>query len=198
MTRKLAAGGLFAMAVLVLAFPSAAAAQGEPPNATGPCRASATLSNGVVVNPYESSGVYEMPLSGSASYSGAVTADVTTPRAISGEVRIITPPGIPDITLTDEWVWDDPEADGISSDGDVSWNLPKSLPRGVEMLVDGFHSEPGVLCEGSVIVKLEGGFLDSPVSYVAIGGTVVGAIGLLLAMFSSGASVTPNPIPGGQ
>ncbi len=178
MKRTLLGCTLFGAALLVT---HPASAQ----DATGPCTASATLSNGVVVDPYDpalTGTVYEIPVSGSADYEGSVAA-TATPRPVSGEVAIQGPPGFGDITITDQWTWSDDSATSTSKTGSTSWDLPSALPRGVEMTVSGVHREDGVVtCEGTVLVKLEGGMFDSPVGYVAVVGTVLSAAGLAGAM----------------
>ncbi len=166
-------------AALLVANPASAQ------DATGPCTASATLSNGVVVDPYDpalTGTVYEIPLSGTADYQGSVAA-TTTPRPVSGRVAIQGPPGFGDITITDQWTWADDSASATEKVGTGSWDLPSALPRGVEMTVTGAHREDGVVtCEGRVLVKLEGGVFDSPIGYVAVAGSVLSAAGLAGAM----------------
>ena len=169
-------------AVIFLAA-TPASAQTEPPNATGPCQAQATLSNGVEVDPYVSSGVYEIPLSGTAQYSGAVTGSVTPPRPISGQVYIDGPLGTK-ISVFDDWTWSTPDSDLVNKSGSVDWDLPSWLPRGTELTVSGVHNDVGLVCEGSVTFKLEGGFFDSPLGVVSVVGTVLSGIGLVGALFA--------------
>jgi hypothetical protein len=174
-----------AMAVGAVIFLAAtpAGAQTEPPNATGPCQAQATLSNGVVVDPYVSGGVYEIPLSGTAQYSGAVTGSVTPPRPISGEVYIDGPLGTK-ISVFDDWTWSEPDSDLLNKSGSVDWDLPSWLPRGTELTVSGVHNDVGFVCEGSVTFELEGGFFDSPLGAISLVGTVLTGAGLVGALFS--------------
>lgn len=179
--------GVVAASVVLVLGGSSARAQDDPPNATGPCAASAVLSNGVTVDPYASSGTYPIPIEGSADYQGAVEADVETPRPINGEVTIRTPPGLPDVTVTDQWEWSNDASDGLSDSGSVSWELPSVLPRGVPITVEGFHQDQGVRCEGSITVELEGGAFDSPLTFVSLGGTALAAIGLGFAGFAGAA-----------
>ena len=166
-------------AALALAQPASAQ------DATGPCMANAQLSNGVTVDPYDPSlegVVYEIPTSGTAEYQGSVQG-ASPPRPISGKVSVAGPPGFGDITIDDRWIWSDDDATGTSDAGQVSWDLPSVLPRGVELEVNGEHQENGVVtCEGTIKVKLEGGFFDSPMGFVAVGGTVFSLLGLLAAM----------------
>lgn len=174
-----------AMLGITLAVAQPASAQ----DATGPCTASAGLSNGVTVNPYDPSLegiVYDIPISGTADYEGSVSG-ASPPRPISGKVAVSGPPGFGSITIDDRWVWSDEDATGTSDSGQVSWDLPSSLPRGVELEVSGEHSERGVVtCQGTILIALEGGFFDSPMGYVAVGGTLFSLAGLLAAMVARG------------
>jgi hypothetical protein len=65
------------------------------------------------------------------------------------------------------------EADNNSDAGTVSWDIPSWVPGGFEMTVSGFHEDQGVLCEGTIVVKLEGDFGDGPFGYVALAATVI-------------------------
>lgn len=172
---------------LGLLLPTTASAQAtDPPNATGECTATATIDNGTVIDPYMSSGVYEVPISGSATYEGSVPT-VDTPRPISGKVEILTPPGIPNISIDDDWTWDKPDATGLGESGDVSWDLPSVLPRGVEITVEGSHSESGtVVCDGSVTIEFEGGPFDSPLTPVSLVGTALAGAGVFVAGLAKG------------
>jgi hypothetical protein len=162
-----------------------------PANATGRCTASADLSNGVTVDPYRSGGVYELPISGSATYEG--TTPYSGPeRAIEGFVKIKTPPGIPDISFDDRWVWDD-DATASFDRGTVTWDFPSAIPRNVEMTVVGQHVDAdGIRCNGTIKIKFEGGFFDTFVGWVAVGGTAVSATGVA---FSAVSKVTKAPGP---
>lgn len=179
------AGAAATIGVLVLAGGGVAHAQDQPPDLEGPCTAQATLSNGVVVDPARSSGVYVVPIEGSAQYSGSVNADVVVPRAISGKVTIVSPPGFPAITVSDSWVWNSPSSVSLSSTGSVSWKLPKWLPRGVPITVEGVHRDAGLTCRGSVTIELEGSAFDSPLTYAAIAGTAVTGLGVAAAGIAS-------------
>lgn len=180
--RRLGTVGGIAVVVLTVGPRPAAAQADDPPNATGDCSADATLSNGVTVDPYASSGVYEIPLSGSASYTGQVgDGSERSERSFSGQVVVLTPPGFPDIELTDAWTWSG-TGTGQSDSGTVTWDLPSVLPRGVPFTVEGFHQDEGTRCEGSVNVKVEGGLFDSPLAPISLGGTALALAGVGFAM----------------
>ena len=147
--------------------------------ATGPCRAFAQVENGPLINPYESSGPFAIPLEGRASYEGQVGdgQDVDPPRDFSGKVVVKTPPGLPDIELTEKWTWNGP-GPGKFDEGTVTWELPSAIPRGVPIRVEGEHKEEGIVCKGHVIIEVEGGFFDSPLGGAAVAGTAVTAAGV--------------------
>jgi len=181
MGRTTLTGLLAGCGIALLAAGTAAAQATDPPNATGACTASATVTGGETIDPYASSGVYEIPLSGTASYAGAVGDGQDRPeRDFNGKVVIKTPPGVPDIELTDEWTWNGPGT-GASKAGDVDWDLPSVMPRGVPFRVEGFHQDNPERCEGYVNVKIEGGLFDSPLAPAALGGTALAGLGVGLA-----------------
>jgi hypothetical protein len=174
----------------------AALAQSDPPNLTGPCEGSATLSNGVVIDPAVSSGLYIVPLEGEADYEGALTTTVPTPRAVSGSVKVKTPPGIPDFG----WSWNDTDATETSAEGTVDWSLPSWMPRDVTFTVKGVHQDTGATCEATVTVAVEGGVFDSPTTYVALAGTALAGAGVVAAGIGSvagGAPAAPTATTGG-
>jgi hypothetical protein len=147
------------------------------PNATGQCTASATIAGGFTIDPYASSGVYVVPITGSANYTGSVAVAEGT-RPASGKVEIKTPPGIPSITLDDQWTWG-PEVTGVGKAGTVSWELSDWLPRDVELTISGVHNENGaIFCEGSVKVSFDGSPWDSPITPLSLGGTALALGGL--------------------
>lgn len=146
-----------------------------PANLNGPCEVFATISgSGATVDPAASGGVYTVPIDGSASYNGSIAVPAEE-RPVNGSVWVVTPPGFPSITIRS---WDDPYATTVSDAGSVSWSLPGALPRGIELTVEGFHND-AASCDGSIVVKLEGGPLDSPVGVASVVLTFVTAGGLL-------------------
>ncbi|MEQ8716972.1 MAG: hypothetical protein RIE08_05115 [Acidimicrobiales bacterium] len=197
--RRIVVAAVVGLGALLLAA-GAAAAQGfpddYPANATGRCTASADLSNGVRVDPYESGGVYELPISGSATYEG--TTPYSGPeRRIEGFVKIKTPPGIPDISFDDRWVWDDDATDS-SDRGTVTWDFPSAIPRNVEMTVVGQHVDAdGIRCNGTIKIRFEGGFFDTFVGWVAVGGTAVSATGVAFSAVSKATGPQGKIKPGG-
>ena len=143
---------------------------------SGPCTVSASLSNGTVVDPSASGGVYTVPHKGSANYTGSI-AQPTTPRAHNGSVKVSTPPLVPSINLKDPW--GEPDAVTVSDSGTVTWDIPSWVPGGVEFTVSGSHNDGGLLCKGSIVVKLDGNITSGALGWVAIIGTVLTALGVL-------------------
>ena len=178
------AATVFAVMVSAAASLSVASAQGSasdgsvPSDFNGPCTLSATISEtGAAIDPVASGGVYTAPLTGSASYDGSINV-AAEERAINGSVWVQTPPGIPSFTLKS---WQDDDADSVSDSGTVTWNIPSFVPRGVIVTVAGFHNDVGAGCSGSIQVKLEGGFFDSPLGAVSLALTALFGAGTLFA-----------------
>lgn len=131
------------------------------------------------MNPKSSGGVYTVPHSGSASYNGSVTP-AQEERVTNGKVWVSTPPGIPSINLRDPWGEDD--AVTTTDTGTVTWDIPSWVPGGIKLTVAGFHSESGgVLCRGSIQVKLDGGITDSPLGIGSLIMTALSLVGLVWA-----------------
>lgn len=176
---------LFAVMASAVASLSVASAQGPSSDGTvapdfsgPPCTVSATIEGtGAVIDPAASGGVYTAPLEGSASYVGSI-AVAAEERPINGRVWVETPPGIPSFTLKS---WQDDDAEKVSDSGSVTWSIPSIVPRGVIVTVAGFHNDAGTGCNGSIQVKLEGDFFDSPLGAVSLALTVFFGVGALFA-----------------
>jgi len=168
------------MAVLVAVFATPMLIPGVA-HATlnGPCEAQATVSGDgggsyESIDPKAKTGVYTVPISGSANYSGSI--DVEPPedgRPISGSVQVALPAG-GSITIKS---WSDEDAEGTSDTGTVTWDLPDITPRGIEMNVSGSHSDL-VSCSGAITVKLDGGLTDSPTGVVSLVLTLLTGLGM--------------------
>ena len=175
---------LLALAALAAVSVSSVSAQGTAsdgtvaPDFNGPCTVSATIvETGVAIDPKASGGVYTAPLQGSASYEGSI-AVAAEERPINGQVSVATPPGIPSFTLKS---WQDDDADSVTDSGTVTWDIPSFVPRGVIVTVSGYHNDAGARCDGSIQVKIEGGFFDSPVGPASLVLTVLFGLGMLFA-----------------
>lgn len=173
-----------ALVALIGASLSVASAQGSASDGTvpvdfnGPCTVSATiLETGAVIDPRESGGVYSAPLQGSASYEGSI-AVAAEERPNNGQVTVATPPGVPAFTLKR---WSDDDGVTVSDSGTVTWDIPSFVPRGIIVTVSGYHIDVGARCDGSIQVKLEGGFFDSPVGPASLVLTVLFGLGMLFA-----------------
>lgn len=149
----------------------------------GPCQGKATISgaNGGTyesIDPKAKTGVYTVPIAGSADYTGSIA--VSPPpagRPISGSVQVALPMGS---TLTLK-TWSDDDATKTSDSGTISWDLPAATPRGIEMTVSGSHADLQS-CSGSVTVKLQGGLTDSATGVASLALTGIAGLGLLAAL----------------
>ena len=146
------------------------------PSFTGGCTASATYERGTF-DPAVSGGVYTIPKSGTAKYSGSVPVDGKD-RTTSGKVQIALPLGLPSITVKS---WSSDNTDDNSDSGSVTWDIPSLVPGNIEMNVSGYHQDEGVRCEGRIKVKLEGGGLTSALGLGSLGLTAVTFAGLVWA-----------------
>lgn len=77
-----------------------------PPDLTGGCTATGNIEGYGTVDPASSGGVYTVPKSGSASYTGSVPVQGED-RQISGEVGVELPLGLPRLTIK---TWSDEDA----------------------------------------------------------------------------------------
>jgi hypothetical protein len=178
-------GGLVTASLLV----SSAGAQGGsasdnsvPPSFTGGCTASADIAGYGTIDPAASGGVYTVPKSGSASYTGTVPVEGDD-RTTSGKVEVALPLGLPSISIKS---WGGDNTDGNSDSGTVTWDIPSLVPGNVEMTVSGFHQDEGVRCEGRIKIKLDGSGIGSALGLGAIGLTIVSLAGLAWAMIPRG------------
>lgn len=173
-----------AAAACTLAGAGAAFAQGGSasdgsvsPSFTGGCTAQGTIEGYGTVDPASSGGVYTVPKSGSASYTGSVPVEGDD-RPTSGKVEVALPLGLPPINIKS---WSNEESDETSDSGSVSWDIPDIVPGNVEMEVSGYHQDVGVRCEGRVVVKLDGGGIGSPLGIASVLGTLASLAGLVWA-----------------
>jgi len=179
-------GGIFLAGVLGLATATAqggtASDNTVPPKFTGGCTASASIAGYGSVDPAASGGVYTVPKSGSASYTGSVPVEGED-RTTSGKVEVGLPLGLPSIEIKS---WGGDNTDGNSDSGEVSWDIPSWVPGNVEMTVSGYHQDEGVRCDGRIKVKLDGSGLGSALGLGAVGLTIVSLAGLVWSMIPRG------------
>ncbi len=153
-----------------------------PASFNGSCTASAVIAGYGTVDPKTSGGVYTVPKSGSASYTGTVAVEGKD-RVTSGKVSIALPLGLPSIPIKS---WGSDNTDGNSHSGSVTWDIPSIVPGNVEMTVSGYHQDEGVRCEGTIKVKLAGSAFGGILGAAALGLTVVSIAGAAWSMWPSG------------
>jgi hypothetical protein len=142
----------------------------EPP---GACVGTATFATGtddggpfaVDSRTLTTDDVTVVPISDTVTWTGAVTGVAAgTVRPVAGFVKLDLPWPLPDATV-DSW---DSTTALVENEGVEDYDLPSALPRGLTFRVYGEHRENGtVVCTGSAQARLEGGFMDSPVTLVA-------------------------------
>jgi hypothetical protein len=164
--------GLAAAAIALSAGPASA-------DLSGPCEASGQfVESKVTVDAKTASGTIEIEPEDKVRYTGTV-AGATPPREVSGEVKVDLPFPLPDFEPGN---WSDPDADKTEKSDTYSYDLPVFTPRGYEVEVSGFHQDAGLpRCEGSVTLKVKGGFFSSPAGPVAFVITALSAAGVVIA-----------------
>jgi hypothetical protein len=149
----------------------------------GPCQAQATITgaDGVTyeaIDPKAKTGVYTIPIAGSAAYTGGIAVNPPPAgRKISGSVALALPMG-GGLPLKS---WSDDNATSTQDSGTITWNLPAATPRGIEMTVSGSHADLQP-CDGEITVKLAGGLTDSTTGIVSLALTALAGLGVLMAM----------------
>jgi hypothetical protein len=167
------AGGVF----VALAAPAGAVL-------TGGCTASGSLAKGttaggpITVDPVTlpAGSVVKIPLADEVSWTGSVPASGPD-RPISGFVKIDLPWPLSAISFK-SWGGDTSKS---ANSGTTSYDLPSVTPRGVVFDVSGQHVDQGVTCAGHVLVEVEGSAFDSPLTWAALGGTALSALGFAFA-----------------
>jgi hypothetical protein len=146
----------------------------------GPCSGSAEFNKGgftVDANELAPGEVVEVPVADTVHWQGAIDG-VSGERDIDGSVSVDLPWPLGEATI-DSW---DGSTTETGNQGVKTYDLPSLIPRGVEFEVKGQHSEDGtVVCTGTVTVKVEGSAFDSPLTPVALAGTAISGVGLVLA-----------------
>lgn len=179
--RGIILGGVLAVGILgataVRAQDGSASDNTVPADLTGGCTATGNIAGYGVVDPASSGGVYTVPKSGSASYSGSVPVQGED-RPNNGEVGVELPLGLPRLNIKS---WSDEDSDRTADSGTVTWDIPSIIPGNIEMTVSGFHQDVGVRCEGSIVVKLDGGGIASPLGLGALAMTALAVVGLVWA-----------------
>lgn len=164
----LGAGGV----LMVLAAPAAA-------DLSGPCEASGTFrKSDVTVNAKTAEGTIEIEPKDTVEYTGTVVG-ATPPRKTSGEVKVDLPFPLPDFT---PGTWSDDDSAETEKSDTYDYDIPAIAPKGYDVEVSGFHQDAGLpRCEGSVTLRVKGGFFSSPAGPVAFVITALSAAGVVIA-----------------
>ena len=184
-SRRLRLGFGFAIAVIVTVGPATAAHAEVSP--AGACTGTGVFTTGTKANgPFSVDGatvpagkVIEVPKSDTVMWHGTVVGPAAgVERPISGFVAVDLPWPLGRATV-DSWGG---KSKRVENNGSKKYDLPDSVPRGVEFKVFGEHHENGKLfCSGSATVEVEGSAFDSAAAPVALALTAVSAVGLVLA-----------------
>lgn len=149
------------------------------------CLVAATVTPGkVAINPAAGNGPYTIPVDGRVRWQAALTApEPTEPRAFHGGLAIIAPGGFDDLFggLLEFRSWSSRKSTSVASDDAERYNLPAWTPRGVDIPVRGFQRDPLGGCRGEILVRVEGGRFESPLAWIAVGGTLFWLGATLLA-----------------
>ena len=151
----------------------------------GPCRATGTITPGDVrINPKRGDGPFTVPLEGTVNWVGRIgNGDRVPERRHNGEITVEAPPGWEQLlgSLLEFRAWGEEDAVTTRERGTDEYTLPSLTPRGTDIPVSGFHDDELGQCDGAIVVQVEGGALDTPLAWGAIGGTVVTGAGLAFA-----------------
>jgi hypothetical protein len=100
-------------------------------------------------------------------------------RPIAGAVRLVLP-GSFDVSI---WSWAEATSTRYSNAGAESYRLP-SILIGVKLKFTGFEEDAGrTVCSGSVFVEVEGSKFANPLGWVALAGSALFLLGLVVAGF---------------
>jgi hypothetical protein len=157
--------------LVFLAAPAAA-------DLSGPCGASGVFEKSEVSVDAKTNEVIEVEPEDEVSYTATVTG-ATPPRKTSGEVKVQMPFPFPDYKAGD---WSDDDATDIEKVDTYTYDLPAIAPRGFDLEVSGFHQDRDLpKCEGSVTLRVKGGFFSSPAGPVSVVITALSAAGVVMA-----------------
>ena len=148
----------------------------KPKTLKGPCKGSATLENGTVIDPGVSGGVYKVPLKGEANWQGAIKTDAKK-RKHSGSVEVDLPWPLGGLKIA-SWGGEGTEK---SNRGIEEYDVDIWFPAKAEFEVSGKHFDGGKKCSATVTVKADGNPFASATTYLALGGTVASGFGVASA-----------------
>jgi hypothetical protein len=151
----------------------------------GRCTVLATVTPGnVKIDPAQSEGPFTVPREGRVRWLAALTApEPAEPRAFRGALAVVGPGGLDDLLEGpfEFREWSNPGSRRIADGGGERYELPSWTPRGVDIPVRGFQRDDLGGCRGEILVRVEGGRFDSPLAWIAVGGTLFWLGGTLLA-----------------
>ena len=159
--------------VLITATPQAGA---TPATLSGPCTASGSLNKGGFTVDATESRVVTVPETDDVTWKGALQAPGGE-QAYSGKIELELPPPLPKWKI-DSWSG---TSDSSENNGVKHYDVASFAPRGVEMRLTGEHTQGSVSCSGVVKIKIEGGAFDSPGAPIALVGTAVTGVVLVLS-----------------
>ena len=150
---------------IALALPTLARA-GFEDNSSG-CSASGTFqSNGMTVDVATvGDDVVTVPRSDTLEWTGSVAA---APGAYHGSIWVELPPPFGTVEI-DSWSGN---STNTSNSGVEDYDLPGWLPGGAQFRVAGEHVDQHGTCTGYVNLTIDGGPLGSPITWVALAGTI--------------------------
>jgi len=123
--------------------------------------------------------VFVVPRSDTVNWTGTVTG---APNTYSGTIAVDLPPPFGTWTI-DSWSGN---STTTSNSGEEDYKLPGLVPGGVTFKVYGQHQDSNGLCKGFVNLQVEGGALNSPITWGALALTGIlgaGFLGLIRPMF---------------
>jgi hypothetical protein len=146
---------------------------------SGPCEASGTFrKSDVTVDAKTAEGTIEIEPEDTVEYIGTVEG-AEAPRKTSGEVKVDLPFPLPDFKPGE---WSDDAADDTEKTDTYDYDIPAFAPRGYDVEVSGFHQDGSLpKCEGSVTLRVKGGFFSGPAGPVAFVITALSAAGVVIA-----------------
>jgi hypothetical protein len=139
------------------------------------CAVVGTVTPGRVrIEPAQSSGPFTIPLDGRVNWAATLTAPPPTEaRAFDGALAIVGPGGFDSMFegLLEFRTWSNDKSRRVQDAGIERYDLPSWSPRGVDIPIHGFQEDPLGGCRGEILVQIEGGRFESPLAWVAVGGT---------------------------
>ncbi|MGH9024912.1 MAG: hypothetical protein ACRDWD_02170 [Acidimicrobiia bacterium] len=151
----------------------------------GNCTVTASVTPGKErIDPARGDGPFTIPVDGRVEWQAALTAPMPIePRAFHGQLSVVAPGGFDETFegLLEFRSWSSRRSSSVSSDDAERYNLPSWTPRGVDIPVRGFQRDPLGGCRGEILVRIKGGRFDSPLAWVAVGGTLFWLAATLLA-----------------